>query len=390
MKIFYLAHDLDDPAILRRVAQLKRGGARLSLAGFRRRSSSHSPPEDVVVEFGRTVDGRLGQRALSVSATAMCVTRWGRAARDSDVLVARGLEMLVLGAVLRRTFCKRTPLVYECLDIHRLMGSSGTIGRALRFLEGRLLGYCSLLITSSPAFVANHFLPSHGSLPPVLLWENRMLASELAQEKAARRPEGCRPWRIGWFGIIRCERSLELLQGLCRTLPGEVEVEVRGRPTKEVLPKLEAAVASTPGLTFGGSYDRSRDLSDMYGRVHFTWAIDFFEDGANSAWLLPNRLYEGTAHAAVPIALSSVETGQWLARHSAGVLLSQSVEHDLLAFFRSLDASAYQALVSHLASIDPLAFCQPDNELVDIVDQLSKLAPKSALQGKTERNEQST
>lgn len=380
MNIFYLAHDLDDPAIRRRATQFKRGGARVSLAGFRRRASSHPLPEDVVVEFGQTVDGRLRARVLSVLTTALQVPLWGSRAREGNVVVARGLEMLFLGAVLRLTFCRTIPLVYECLDIHRLMVSSGIIGNALRRLEGRLLRVCSLLITSSPAFIENHFLPSYGELPPILLWENRMLASELLQEELTVRLANQAPWRIGWFGIIRCERSLDLLQGLCRALPGQVEIEVRGRPTKEVLPKLEAAVASTPGLAFVGPYERSRDLSKMYAGVHFTWAVDFFEDGANSAWLLPNRLYEGAAHGAVPIALASVETGRWLRRHAVGVLLGPSVKDDLIDFFVGLDPQSYQSHVSHLTAIDAKAFYQPDSELLDIVAKLSELASEGAFQ----------
>ena len=378
MKIFYLAHDLDDPAILRRAAQLKRGSAKLGLAGFRRRASSPLLLEGVVVQFGETVDGRLGKRTMSILSTALRLPLWGHKACGSDVLLARGLEMLVLGALLRLTFCRRTPLVYECLDIHRLMVSRGAVGRVLRLLEGRLLRGCSLLITSSPAFIENYFLSAHTVLPPVLLWENRMLASELSQAESARRPEFHGSWRIGWFGIIRCEQSLRLLQGLCRALPGQVEVEIRGRPTKELLPKLEAAVASTPGLLFGGPYERSSDLSEIYSRVHFTWAVDFFEDGANSAWLLPNRLYEGAAHAAVPIALEWVETGRWLTRHGVGVLLGRSVEEDLVTFFGSLEAEDYQALVRNLTAVDIDNFVQPDRELLGIVQRLSNLARKGA------------
>ncbi len=380
LEIFYLAHDLDDPAIARRATQLRRGGAKVGLAGFRRRSSSYALPQGVVAGFGQTVDGRLGRRVVSITMTALRVGVWGRAGRGCDVLLARSLEMLVLGALLRATFCKNTPLVYECLDVHRMMVSPGIPGRALRLLERRLLRSCALLMTSSPAFVDHYFRPFHGIIPPVLLWENRILASEFRPEKWATRPDNHAPWRIGWFGMIRCERSLQLLQGLCRSLPGHVEVEVRGRPTRELLPKLTEAAVSTPGLTFGGPYERSRDLRNMYGRVHFTWAIDFFEDGANSAWLLPNRLYEGGAHSAVPIAVDWVETGRWLGRHASGVLLSKTVEKDLILFFRSLDTDRYQALVDGLTAVDPRAFCQSDDELVDIVERLAALTLDPACQ----------
>ena len=126
------------------------------------------------------------------------------------------------------------------------------------------------------------------------------------------------PWRIGWYGVIRCRKSLELLAALDHQLPGQVKVEIRGRPSLNVIPDFDALVAATPGLRFLGPYDRRRDLAPMYRGVHFAWAIDYYEAGANPDWLLPNRLYEGSLRGAVPIALARTETGRWLAGRQAG------------------------------------------------------------------------
>src|SRR6185312_12560894 len=119
--------------------------------------------------------------------------------------------------------------------------------------------------------------------------------------------------RIGWFGVIRCRRSLQLLANLVTALPGVVEVIIRGRPRRKVIPDFDRLLATTPGLSFLGEYDRHTELAALYGDVHFAWAVDFYEAGLNSDWLLPNRLYEGTLYGAVPLVLDSVETGRWLA-----------------------------------------------------------------------------
>ena len=79
------------------------------------------------------------------------------------------------------------------------------------------------------------------------------------------------PWRIGWFGIIRCARSLDLLADLVRAHPGLVEVDIRGRPARDVLPGFDHIIAATPGLVFHGAYDRKGDLPYLYSDVHFTW-----------------------------------------------------------------------------------------------------------------------
>ena len=68
------------------------------------------------------------------------------------------------------------------------------------------------------------------------------------------------------------------------------------------------------------------DLAAIYGEVHFTWAIDFFEEGLNSSWLLPNRLYEGCRFGAVPIAMQAApRPARFLAERHLGLLLDDAV-----------------------------------------------------------------
>lgn len=329
---------------------LRTGGAEVTLLGFQR-GSDLSPASTGAVTLGRTRDGAMLHRAGSVAVALARLQRWDRIAADADVVLARQLETLAVAAAVRRRAAPQARLVFECLDIHRMMLGGGAPGRALRALEGRLLRGCDLLLTSSPGFVASYFQPTHRALPPVRLLENRVLASEAAETPPAPRPAAGPPWRIGWFGVIRCRRSLHLLAALARRFPGQVEVLIRGRPAFDAIPDFAQVVADTPGLTFGGPYNRRTDLAALYGAVHFTWAMDFFEAGGNSEWLLPNRLYEGGLHGAVPIALGGVETGRWLEAHRAGIVLQGAPEAALPAWFATLDADLYGCEAARIAAV---------------------------------------
>jgi len=375
MKVAYFVHDLADAAVHRRV-RMMRHFADVTLLGFRR--SDHPVPPCgglETIELGRTMDARLGQRAIAVLRAATSSRRWQGRLAGCTIFVARQLEMLTLAALARRRIAPDAPLVFECLDIHRLMLTDRPIGVALRTLERRLLRSCRMLVVSSPAFLTNHFARYRPALPPDLLLENKVLAEDLpfsmldniARLRATGAPPGP-PWRIGWFGVIRCRRSLKLLADLVRRLPGVVEVVIRGRPRRNVIPDFDSVVADTPGLNFLGEYDRHTDLGAIYSDVNFTWAVDFYEAGRNSDWLLPNRLYEGTLYGAVPIALASVETGHWLQQRQCGVRLegteAQSLDRSLLEFFTSLDAAGYAVARKSLARVplsdllDDQAACQ--------------------------------
>lgn len=356
MKVAYFVHDLGDPAVHRRLQMLRAGGAEVALLGFARDPTS-LPSENgqQMVCFSQTYNARMAQRTVAVLQAVRQADRWRDTVAGADVIMARQLETLVLAALARRRFVPTARLVFECLDVHRLMLARGAVGRLLRMAERHLLRRADLLVVSSPAFVKQYFTKVHATLPPVCLVENRILSSELAMPMPTAGPPGP-PWRIGWFGVIRCRRSLHLLAGLVRRFPGMVEVAIRGRPARDAIPDFDAVIAATPGLRFFGPYHRASDLARIYAEVHYAWTIDFYEAGANSAWLLPNRLYEGGIYGAVPIALRSVETGEWLIRHGAGICLEEPIDDALAAFFAGLDAKRHAAAQAAMQRIPHEAF----------------------------------
>ncbi len=349
-KLVYFVHDLNDPAVTRRLAMLQPYLASAIIIGFHR--AAPAPAQLLgwpVIDLGRTEDGRLARRALSVLRHLLHLQPLRAPMQGATLVIARQLEMLALANAAHRRYAKHAALVYECLDIHRVMLSLAVMRR----IETHLLGRVDRVIVSSPAFVESYLKPTHGAaLPPVSLIENKMLRAEMREGQPVTVQPGSPPWRIGWYGVLRCRRSLLLLLDLTQTFPGQIIVELRGRPSRTAIPDFDALLADAPYLTFHGPYDRRTELAHMYNDVHFTWTIDFYEAGQNSAWLLPNRLYEGGVHGAVPIADATVATGQWLARHDAGILLQEPLGPSLAQFFAGLDAAAYQIARVALAHVD--------------------------------------
>jgi hypothetical protein len=342
-KILYLVHDLSDPAVRRRVIMLRDGGALVTVAGFRRTSG---PVSDVAgaptLDLGQTYNGGFIQRIWSVLREVAGLKKHRDMFEKADVVIARNLEMLAI-AVRGRGFAAKPPaLVYESLDIHRLLLNQGPVGTIFRTLEGWLASRASVLITSSPAFVREYFERLSQVRLPVRLIENKVYGSDITIPEGPRRPGP--PWKIGWFGAIRCRKSLRILSDLVRQSDGAIEVIIRGRPAYDQLPDFDKITSETPGLIFAGPYKNPDDLPSIYREVHFSWAIDMFEEGLNSSWLLPNRLYEGGLFNTVPIALKSVETGRFLDGLKIGVTLADPLDLSLRSFFRNLTAASYSDL----------------------------------------------
>jgi succinoglycan biosynthesis protein ExoL len=370
LRVSYFVHDLSDPAVSRRVRMLQAGGADVLLFGFRR------TPDQITyvagapaVDLGRTHNARLASRALSVLKALLGVRRWSKGMSGSDAVLARNLEMLVLAHAGVGAVARSARLSYELLDVHRLLVSGSVLGSGLRAVEAFLLRRTAVTLVSSPAFSTNYFERFSRPVGRLEIVENKVFEPAGSPARAKVSKTAGPPWRIGWFGMIRCRRSLDILCELARAADGLIQVEIRGRPSYDVFDDFDGQVARSPHLSFGGPYD-PLELADLYGSVHFAWSIDFFEEGLNSSWLLPNRLYESQLYDAVPIALKDVEAGRWLARHGSGLLIDDA-EHDLLTRFQRVTEQEYLELARRTAAVPHADLAAGPDECAALVRSLA-------------------
>ncbi|MEJ2459124.1 MAG: glycosyltransferase [Novosphingobium sp.] len=357
MKISYLVHDLNDAAVRRRVALLEGAGMTVRLGGFHRDAKIPECLGKVPVSpLGRTNDGALLQRIFTILRHAVWPGRLRKLTKGADVILARNLETLVLAARVRR---KEQRLVYECLDIHRLLLGSGAPSRLLHRLEDWALRDVDLVVVSAPAFRDKYFRQHIGYEGDILLVEN-LVPQPPEGMPAIIDPQPPLPWVIGWFGMLRCRKGFEMLKAIAANSGGRIEVLIAGRPSPDVFPDFPGEVNEAPGVRFEGAYT-AEDLPGLFGRIHFIWAVDYFEEGLNSVWLLPNRLYESIAHGAVPIALESVATGEWLKAQDAGLLMNDP-EAELPERVLQMTPEQYRELRAGVARVPRPAVTMNDAE----------------------------
>ncbi len=372
-KILYLVHDLSDAAVRRRVMMLQAGGAQVRIAGFRR---TPSPILELCgepcIDLGQTADGAFVARLKKILSLKRLLLK----ATDGfqpDLILARNLEMLLLARRILSSVSPRPKLIYEILDIHRMLLRQDGMGQVVRGLERWLMASAQGIITSSPAFIDNYFKKMQHFSQPVLLVENKMLTLGSTLPSVARPAVLGRPLRIGWFGILRCAKSLALLDGLARHGNGAIEVVLRGRPAYQEFADFKGVVAANPYLRFEGAYRWPDDLASIYGEVDLAWAIDFFEEGLNSAWLLPNRIYEGCAYGAVPITAAGTQTARFAASLGLGYELQSDQLTDLITLSQQMTASSLAENADRRSHINPHVFSCDKAECVALVTSLREI-----------------
>ena len=369
--ILYLAHDLDDAAIWRRVSMLEAGGAKVAVIGFRRLTS---PLDRPALVLGRTHNRRILHRGW---ASLRVLTRAREFARDfaPDIIMARNLEMLPLAARIKARCKGAAPRIfYEVLDVHRLMIGQGVVSASLRWVERKLCTQVESVIISSQRFDQEHFARHKQISSPPILIENKIWhGSDVENDTPASR-EGVKrigPLVIGWFGILRCAASLDCLDQVTRRLDGRVKLVLRGKPALDALPDFHRIVEDNPHMSFCGPYDYRHDLARIYSTVDFAWLVDRYDANANSDWLLPNRLYESCAHGAIPLALEGTETGRFLRIRGIGMVLRDLRPVAVASVLQGVDQGHLSALARQQDAIDPATWRTTRQDCIALVQLLS-------------------
>lgn len=361
--VAFFGHDWQESTVVKRIRAFTGLGLRVVGFNFRRDKFWRDfQPFWENVPLGITQDRAYLKRLTALLRALPRVLRHRRVLREADFLYARNIDMGALALAAKWLSGARGPLVYEVLDVQRVFLGSGLVSRLFRWAERQLLKRSDLLVISSPGFNTHYFRSVQGYRGRLFLLENKI---SFAQAQAIARPQMApagdetapEKWVIGWFGTLRCPKSLAMLCRIAEALPDRVEIYLRGVPTETGLEAFQQAIAGHPNMIYDGEYRNPEDLAAIYGRVHLTWAFDFLDEGSNSDWLLPNRLYEGGYFGSVAIASSHTQTGAKVRELGLGYTFEPPEVDNLVAFLRWYSMDEHRARREHILSLPLHAFC---------------------------------
>jgi len=364
--IAFFAHDSTESTVIKRVAAFQAHGAQVIGFMFRRvRPKLQSPATWDNVDLGITVDRNYAKRVPKLLAGLLKLMKNRTALRRCRIFYARNIDMLLLAYLAKRLVASRAVLAYEVLDVQRIFIGSGLMNKAMRWVERHLLARCNMLVVSSPDFIVRYFKPYQRFAGAWYLLENKVFAQGETLQHLQREAHGeiGPPWSIGWFGTLRCVRSLDILSRIADALGDRVVIHIRGLPSSEDLTvqQIEAVCGRRANMLYGGPYASPRDLGAIYGDVHFAWCIDYLDAGLNSDWLLPNRLYEGGLMSVPAIARRDTATSRKVERDDLGWTFAEPLEREVADFIAQLDVATYEHKRRRLAG-------ESRSQFVDLTD----------------------
>lgn len=357
-RVAFFGHDRAEPTVRKRIDAIQDAGwAVVEYVFVRVRPGvAVAPVAKNTVPLGQTVDRNYAHRLpLLALGVARALRRW-RDLRAADVIYVRNLDMALVAWASARLAGSRAPLVYEVLDIQRLMVRPDWPGRLARAVERWILGRSALLVVSAPDFVTRYFQPIQGFSGAWHLLENKVMGHRLGEvaDRLDRTRAPGPPWVIGWFGTLRCRRSLTILAAIAEALGDSVRIVIAGRLSEEDIdPRdLSRTLSRHPNMSFRGPYANPRDLPEIYRGVHFIWAVDYLDDGLNSDWLLPNRLYEGGLCGALTLARAETATGRYALAEGLGRAFPEPLADSVSGFLRDITPADYVQMQGRLLTCE--------------------------------------
>ncbi len=338
--IAFFAHERGDARVMKRISAFRAAGREVIGFTFHRvRDKADVAPAWENIHLGTTYNRRYLQRlSIFISSIGILWKERGRLAKCAAIYVVN-TDNAILALLARMFSGKHIPIVIELADIQPAMLGDGIISKILRTIERRVLKRCSLLVTTSPGFVKNYFLPIQGYTGDILLLENKVYPSDKLPHISAGSQglvSGGQPWVIGCFGALRCRRSLQMMHALAVKMPERVRFVLRGYPAGTLADDFKDLLGNLPNFESLGAYQYPDDLAAMYAGIDFNWAFDETDPNGNSAWLLPNRIYEGGCFGVPALAGTATETGQWIQNNNLGWTFDEPLEASLAKFFYTL------------------------------------------------------
>ena len=374
--IAFFAHERGDARVRKRIAALRAQGWEVLGFTFHRERDKQDPdPDWENIHLGTTYNRRYLQRLWALLASVGILWKHRRRLDACAAIYVVNTDNALLALLGRFLAGGRAPLVLELADIQPVMTGGGLVSRALRAVERLVLRRTALLVTTSPGFIRNYFAPAQNHQGGTFLLENKVYPGEgLSAARIDDRPvSGGNPWVIGCFGAFRCRRSLELMRGLAMRLPGRVRFILRGYPAGTIADDFHQLIEGIPGFESGGAYRYPDDLAEIYGSVDFNWAFDESDPNGNSAWLLPNRIYEGGCFAVPALAGNATETGRWITGKDLGWSFPEPLEDTLASFFETLTVTEWSEVRRRCAARERSEFTG-ENDYRVLSETIERLA----------------
>lgn len=353
LKILFFTTATEHTTFRKTARMLQKEGATVKLLGFTRNNYPASTDNISTNILGTLTHGSYIKRLFTLL-KALRLLR--KEAGMYDVVYCFALDTLLFARLALR-FQKKT-IVYQVQDIRAILIGQSLKSKLARKLEKILIKKVSRLVVSSEFYFKNHF-SRYYNFP--------FSKTTVIENKLENPPDNCKTEIqdnkrnnntivVGYFGVMRCKRSWEILRDTIKTSQGNFALYLRGKP--DAIPNIDGEISETPNILFKGPYKSPDDLNTIYDMVDIVWAAYPFGYGKEGNWQMARtiRFYEACAHKKPVLVQTGTPQAQFVKIHNIGLVIDMNLPAKVISQIQNITTENLLEWKKNLSVLDQSMF----------------------------------
>lgn len=341
------------PRIARRIDMMREAGFHAEAIAFERDYEGGRLPGCEIEILDTLLHGQLIRRIPKLLGS---LRKARSAIRNNDLVYAFNPDMALFALLAGVGLGK--PVAVEVADIRKAQTGAGLKGRIIRVLDKFTLRNCKLLTVTSDSYF--HYYRDWLAVKTTgLVLENKLSASfcyefrKFGSSKAPGRVPMDQPLRIGWFGRLRDEWSLQVIGNLIGSIEDQFTVVLAGTLSPPVA-ALARLASENPNVKYLGPYEHPKDLAPIFSSVDMVMACN--PTGVPTGWSRSNRYYESCFFAKPLIVRAGGADAEETKRHDIGLVIRENCPEAAADAIRNVTREDLDRWHSNMKAMPPSVY----------------------------------
>jgi succinoglycan biosynthesis protein ExoL len=309
---------------------LKQIGFNAEVVYFERDYHSGRVPDTKSTSLGRIEHGKYAARIIVFFKS---ILKLRQMIKDYDMVYCSGPDMAYLSIL--SSIGLKTPTVMEVGDLREIQLRVGIVGKSVRFLEKLFLGKCAFVVSTSEGFIEAYYRKIKPDLNYLIL-ENKLEKGALPQSESINLES--EKITIGYFGVLRCNWSWQVLCALAERNPNRFQIFVAGYNLS--IDNFEEEIEKHDNIEYYGTYKSPDELHTIYGQVDLIWGVypvPTSESEQNWKWAKTNRFYESLYYQRPMIVLKDSGDAKAVKILQSGLAISKDKIDDAVSLLEKIE-----------------------------------------------------
>lgn len=350
----------------KRIAMFQKLGFEVKVIAFQREYHQGKLPNCEIINLGTIKNGKYFQRIFKMISH---INTMRAALSQSSIVYCTGPDIALFTIV--SNIGLRIPMVLEVGDLRKIQVIRSLFGLIVNQIDKFVVRRIKLLIVTAPGFIDSYY--KRWLLPETLtlLLENKLEKQIVGDTNYLpdHKFSNSDLIRIGYFGIIRCEWSWEIIKNLAST--NRFQITIAGASILDVDIKKESE--SINNINYLGSYRSPDDLMQLYNQVDLIWACYPSPKETNKRWreaqliCRSNRFYESCNFKKPLITFDGSGDSVDIKKYNIGLILGNKKDKEIINEINSIESNHLKIWSKNMENIPESVYVYSEHDKLKTV-----------------------